>query len=391
MGWCVMARAQAIQNNLAGVQAGNYRLLRLLDEGGMCTIWLGFHPLIGAKVAVKILKSEYCTNSSAVYRFITEAQAINRINSSHVVKLFDFGKLPDGRDYAVLELLIGESLANRLSRRRPLSWREASKIILQIVRGMIHVHRAYVIHRDIKPENVFLTNEDQNIHVKILDFGVAKLLEKSHATKLEQLTSLDDTKISALETQNGKTIGTPAYCSPEQLMGEPIDASTDIYAIGCLFYELLTGSPPFDGSVEDVARAKIILRQTPDFSFPVEVPKEIAFLLSTMMAWNKEARPSAKETYQILQDAMTHHPNLQTLKERETSSLIARRTKRIRRHMTTTMTDIFLLKKRKPPANDRGEVISHQNASDGAPIFELRKQEKEHPSEVEFQVKSAEG
>ena len=265
--------------DLVGVRAGSYRLVRLVGTGGLGSVWLGEHPVIGSRVAIKILHAEMCESDEAVRRFVVEGQAVNRVDSAHIVKTFDFGKLPDGRDYAVMELLEGETLADRLSRGGRQTWAETRSIVLQLLRGLVSAHRAGIVHRDLKPENIHLGADPEAPTVKVLDFGIAKLLDAdiaaTHRTKL------------------GVCMGTPLYAAPEQVAGQAVGPPADLYALGAVLYEMLVGQPPFLGSIQEVFTAKMA-RTAPACVGP-DVPGAVTELVAASLGRSPDERPSAHE------------------------------------------------------------------------------------------------
>jgi len=221
-----------------GKNIGNYVVKRLLGEGGMGTVFLGEHPLIGKKVAIKVLLDEFAQREDIVTRFFNEAKAVNEIKHGNIVDIIDFGKMkvyqgaPD-TVYFIMELLEGESLSDRL-RRQPLSLPEVVHIMLQCCSALEASHAKGIIHRDLKPDNIFITPKSSDpLFIKILDFGIAKLNDGPVGSK----------------TRTGVVIGTPSYMSPEQCMGRGhIDARSDIYSLAIVMYEMLTGKVPFGGA-----------------------------------------------------------------------------------------------------------------------------------------------
>ncbi len=214
-----------------GEVLGSYELVRVLGEGAMGKVFLGRHTKLDRHMAIKLLKPQHVLNRSFVERFFQEARAANQINHEHIVEVFDFveDKTPAGspRVYCVMEHLQGESL-ERLLRHEPLSIARAVHILRQLCEALEAAHRVGVIHRDIKPDNIFLTERaGKSDYVKVLDFGVAKVRRK------------DDNEVE------GEIVGTPAYMAPEQATGDPPDARTDIYAVGCVLYRILSGRVPF--------------------------------------------------------------------------------------------------------------------------------------------------
>jgi serine/threonine-protein kinase len=218
----------------AGMQVGEYVVEGQIGAGGMGMIFSANHPVIGKKVALKVLNRMMANNPDVVARFVTEAKAVNRIRHRHIVDIFSFGTLPDGRHYFVMEFLEGESLAGRFKRSGPLDWAHAIEMWLQLADAIEAAHEQDIVHRDLKPDNVFLCKSRDGFFVKVLDFGIAKLL--------------GDASGGMTKTNTGMPIGTPQYMSPEQASGIHVDHRTDLYAFGLVMYESVTGQPPFTGS-----------------------------------------------------------------------------------------------------------------------------------------------
>ena len=210
---------------------GRYRIDGLVGIGGMGSVYRCEHVGIGRPVAIKVLHSDFIGNREASTRFQREAIASGRLDHPNIVGVSDFGILDDGGCYLVMDLLEGESLGDRLERER-IPWREAIDILRGVLRGLRHAHDRGVVHRDIKPDNVFLAVKDGDPITKILDFGIAKLFagggEDPAATRV------------------GITVGTPAYLSPEQAVGGEITPASDLYSTTVLFFEMITGRPPFE-------------------------------------------------------------------------------------------------------------------------------------------------
>lgn len=267
--------------DLTGTRAGSYELVRVLGTGGLSSVWLGEHPVIGSRVAVKVLHAAISECEEAVRRFVVEAQAVNRIESPHVVRVFDFGKLADGRDYAVMELLEGETLGDRLARERRLEWRVLRPIAIQIARALLAAHRAGILHRDLKPDNVFLCGPRDRASVKVLDFGIAKLLDG------------DERPATRRRTGPGVAIGTPLYAAPEQAAGDAIGPEADIYSLGVVLYEALAGRPPFLGTVAQVLSAKVRELPPPLPTVAPGLPATVARLVDSMVAPTPLERPAS--------------------------------------------------------------------------------------------------
>jgi serine/threonine-protein kinase len=218
-----------------GTTVGSYRLIELLGEGGMGRVYVAEHLKLGRRVAIKKLRQELLSNTTAVARLFAEARAVNRISHDHIVEITDLIEQPGGDNYIVMELLHGEDLAQRLRRKQVLPLARALDIAAQTANALAAVHAAGMVHRDLKPENIFLIERGGSPDfVKVLDFGIAKLGE-----------SRERGAAPAQITAAGQILGTPEYMSPEQAAGRSIDARTDIYALGVIVYEMVTGVLPF--------------------------------------------------------------------------------------------------------------------------------------------------
>ncbi len=213
-----------------------YKLLRWLGEGGMGVVYEAEHIDIERRVALKILRAELSERNDTAQVFRDEARAATRAGSKNIVEIFDFGELPDGRLFFCMELLSGADLASQLEELEPA---RMVAILRQVCKGLGAAHKAGIVHRDIKPENIILVqHEGRRDMVKIVDFGVAAMMKD--------------------RGQGGPIAGTPQYMAPEQINGAEFDGRLDIYALGCVMYEMLAGHPPFtDENLADVLLAHI--------------------------------------------------------------------------------------------------------------------------------------
>lgn len=212
---------------LIGTMVGNFRIVRLLGSGGMGSVYLGEHKLIGSRVAIKFLHPHLAADPGLVDRFYAEARAANLIGHENVVSIFDIAHLPPNHHYLVMEFLEGETLAERGAAGLPPP--VAIPILMQACDALGAAHARSVIHRDLKPENIFLVRRgsDENV-VKLVDFGIAKILTSA-----------------AVTTMAGLMVGTPEFMAPEQWSGGEVDGRTDLYALGIIAYQLATGVLPF--------------------------------------------------------------------------------------------------------------------------------------------------
>ncbi len=278
--------AQSEEDLPIGSLAGEYRIEKKIGEGGMGAVYGARHPLIGKRAAIKIIRRELSSSREAVDRFVLEAQSVNQIGHPNIVDVFGFGQLPDGRSFFVMEWLQGESLRERL--QRPLPFPDALEMLEAIAKALQAAHEAGVVHRDLKPDNVFLASvKGEKPTVKLLDFGLAKL------------TGTDSQRSD--RTRTGVVMGTPLYLSPEQAKGAKIDASTDVYSLGAMAYEMLAGTVPFkaDSAVEIMAM-HISQRAIPLMQIAPWVPLEINNLVHAMLEKDPHQRPTAVQVRERL-------------------------------------------------------------------------------------------
>jgi serine/threonine protein kinase len=215
-----------------GDEIGEYRVGRRLGAGGFSVVYEALNPVIGKRAAIKVLDRSISQDLEMVSRFLDEARAVNRIRHRNIIDIYAFGELPDGRQYYVMELLDGLTLAAFLDERGRLSPAELVLVLKGVARALDAAHAQGVIHRDLKPDNVFLTFDDEGAPFpKLLDFGTAKLTQGG----------------AIHQSSPGTLLGTPHYMSPEQCLGEPLDHRSDVYSFGVLVYELLTHTVPFAG------------------------------------------------------------------------------------------------------------------------------------------------
>jgi serine/threonine protein kinase len=260
--------------SLINTTVGNYRVTKLLGEGGMGAVYLGEHPVIGRKVAIKVLHTALAADKDIVSRFFNEARAIHLIGHPNIVEILDFGATPDGQPYFIMEYLTGEALSEIVA-RGPISAPEVAVYADQMCRALAAAHSKGIVHRDLKPHNVQIIEKDSLPFVKILDFGVAKILAAPDGSQ-------------SVKTRTGSLMGTPLYMSPEQCKGAGLlDHRTDIYSLGVMIFEMLSGRPPFMAEGIGELFAKHMLEDAPNLlEFAPTTPPSMA--AAVMKSLNKE-------------------------------------------------------------------------------------------------------
>ncbi len=226
-----------------------YKIVRLLGEGGMGAVFEGENTLIKRRVAIKVLHAAIASNAEVAERFQREAQAAGRIGNEHIIEVLDLGELPNGDHFMVMEYLDGEPLSDRIKRMGRLTPEQAVPLFTQILKGLTAAHEAGILHRDLKPDNIFILNEKagNKDFVKIIDFGISKFQPLSDEMKM---------------TRTGTIMGTPYYMSPEQASGaRAVNVQSDIYAVGVILYEALTGAVPFDAPTFNQLMFQIVLSE----------------------------------------------------------------------------------------------------------------------------------
>ncbi len=285
-----------------GTNVDKYHIMGPISSGGMGTVYRAEHILIGRQVAMKILRPEFRAHEQLVRRFLVEARAASMIRHPNIVDVFDFGATPEGDSYCVMEYIEGKNLADLLDEEGVLPLYRTVNILVQVCRALAACHDQGIVHRDLKPENIMLISrtgrrqlvtipaeEDDDFrlekesyydHVKILDFGVAQV---------QKLTSsLDEQSREA-----GIVFGSPDYISPEQALGKPTDHRTDIYSLGVIFYEMLTGDIPFHGeTAQEVMLHHVRTAPVPPSKrrTDIEIPREADELAMKALAKMPEHR-----------------------------------------------------------------------------------------------------
>ena len=260
---------------MGSVLLDRYRVIGHLGDGGMGSVYLVEHTTILKKFAAKVLSPALCTRQDFIDRFLREARASSLISHPNVVEITDFGTTPTGAPFFVMEYLQGEDLSETIADEGPMPWSRVQGMILQICGALEAAHEKAIVHRDMKPGNCLRVKSGNNTDfIKVLDFGIAKI------------QSLEAEERSL--TQTGTVIGTPEYMSPEQGWGHPVDHRSDIYAIGVILYELLTGHVPFTGeTMMEVLNRHIY--EVPNVDHP-HISQEVGAIILKAMQKDRELR-----------------------------------------------------------------------------------------------------
>jgi len=268
-----------------GAVVGNHVLGPCLGEGGMGTVYAARHRILGRPAAVKILHADLLDTTCRA-RMLQEAWIVDQIQHPNVVEIYDVGFLDDGRPYIAMELLDGENLADRLARGRP-TWRQGAEIVRQVAEALAAAHVRGFVHRDLKPGNVFLLERDGRLHVKLLDWGIARVEGAPW--------------LPARLTHRGWVVGTPQYMAPEQSAGREVDGRADVYSLGVIAYELFLGMSPVGGMspLEIAANHACADPVAPRLLWP-QIPRLLDRLLLSMVAKKPERRPPIADIAPVL-------------------------------------------------------------------------------------------
>jgi serine/threonine-protein kinase len=280
-----------------GTPIGDYEVTGTLGRGGMGTVYAGIHPIIGKRVAIKCLNERFAPDSDSLRLFVNEARAVNAIGHPGIIDIFNIGQLSDGRPYLVMELVDGETLADRmLDRDAPLAFGEICSILEAILDALEAAHAKGFVHRDLKPENVMLLGaRGAAAKVKLLDFGIAKL------------TRADGTSVA---TSNAIPVGTPSYMAPEQCLCEGVDARTDLYSLGVMMFLLFTRRLPFVAEASYRVLEGHVSQPPPLPSVYVQLPPALEELILDCLEKTRERRPaSAGEVRERLRAIAARHPH----------------------------------------------------------------------------------
>jgi mono/diheme cytochrome c family protein len=264
---------------LLGLRLGNFEIESVLGRGGMGVVYAAKHLSLPTRAAVKVLLDDFARDTTAVDRFLREAHTASSINDPHVVRIFDAGRLPDGRPYLVMDLLEGHTLSDLLH-EGPIELRRGVEILRQVATAVMVVHEHGILHRDLKPSNVHLGKARGGAElVKVLDFGLARGHGLEHSV-----------------TTAPTILGTPLYMSPEQAEAKPLGPESDVYSLGCIAYEVLTGQPPFyGGSVVTVMHQHVAEVPADVRSLRHGLPASLEVIVRRCLAKRTVDRPTAKQ------------------------------------------------------------------------------------------------
>lgn len=277
---------------LIGENVGKYKITRIIGVGGMGTVFEAQHETLNQRVAIKVMHPKLMADQDSVRRFLNEAKTTSLVHHVGLVRVHDYGQLADNSAYMMMEYLEGESLRARLARVEKLSAGDALRVTRQIAAALAAAHDKNVVHRDLKPENVLMVPDPETPsgeRAKVLDFGIAKVMEPENG--------------QVLKTTTGAIIGTPTYMSPEQCrgIGQTSDRS-DVYSLGCMLYQMLSGRPPFEGDGSgDLIAKHIVEKPQPLRELVPNVGPEIETLVHNMLEKKPEVRPSMRQVLQSLE------------------------------------------------------------------------------------------
>ena len=272
--------AQPLENLIGRTLNHRYLVEDKVGEGGFGAVFRGKQLATGREVALKILHPHNVSDETIVARFRREAEACSKLRDPHTVTTYDFDETPDGILYLAMELLRGKSLHQVQKSEGRLPYERVLGILDQVAASLAEAHENGIVHRDMKPENVFIESRDGADHVKVLDFGIAKVVS-------------DERQVPAL-TAVGQTLGTLEFMSPEQLRGQKLDGRSDIYALGMMSYEMLTGTLPFASAKSPIDIINFHMRQEPPspskLTDKVTIPPGVDAIILKMVAKDKEKR-----------------------------------------------------------------------------------------------------
>lgn len=289
------AHAESPEDELIGTELdGRYKILELLGQGGMGSVYVAEQLALRKEVALKMIRPELAGDGEMAARFAREAMASAKLDHPHVAAALDYGTLPDGGAFLVMQLVRGRSLADVIEREGALPWARATAIAAQVADALAAAHAAGIVHRDLKPENVLLEPRDDGSElVKVLDFGIARVA-------MDDGPAPEGAAPRRALTRVGMVMGTPGYMAPEQAMGEKVDERADLYALGVMLWESVMGTELFPGTELTAIVSRQLTEPTPPLG-DVGAPPELEALLTRLLANRPEDRPeSASEVRDAL-------------------------------------------------------------------------------------------
>ncbi|WP_084396612.1 serine/threonine-protein kinase [Henriciella aquimarina] len=263
-------------------RVGRYEIQARIGQGAMAEVYRAYDPKIGRVLAIKVLKQEYCENPEYAQRFIREARAAGALSHPNIVTIYDVGDA-DGYPYIAMELLAGVSLDNALLARGQFAIGTVIAIGQQLADALNYAHGMGIVHRDIKPSNIMLSEDGRSI--KILDFGIARVAEGDPGEAQE-----------GLMTQVGQVVGTPRYMSPEQALSRELDGRSDLFSVGSVLYEILTGNPAFNGNGIATLAVQITQQEPPPINTTPACPRGLEFIIWKLLEKKPERRFSSGGT-----------------------------------------------------------------------------------------------
>ncbi len=278
---------------LSTVIGGNYRIDEKIGEGGMGTIYKGHHLTLDRTIAVKVLHPHLITNEDITKRFHREARAASRLRHEHIISIIDFGKTEDGMHYMVMEFVTGKPLDQIIYEMGVMNQLIVIRLAMQICLALDEAHANGIVHRDMKPENVMIERRRTHpMFVKVVDFGIAKILDP-------ETGNAKGTKL----TRDGFVCGTPEYVSPEQAQAKELDGRSDLYSLGVVMFQMLTGDIPFNGNAPiDIAIKHLMEKPKPPSEKGITIDNELDQLILKLMAKEPDDRPeTARDVYDSLE------------------------------------------------------------------------------------------
>ena len=278
---------------LIGLELGGFKVVKLLAAGGMGLVYEALHPAIGRRAAVKVLKPEVAADAEWTKRFLSEARALGAIKHRNLIEVLNFGKTPDGREFLMMEFLDGEPLDAYIRRLGQLAPAVALGIADQILNGLAEAHKKGVVHRDLKPANVYLLREHNGeLLVKVLDFGLAR----------QEPIALVDGAVNLAKRGDGASLlaGTPEYIAPEQAQGMKVEGSADLYSLGIMLFEMVSGQLPFEADTVVALLQKHVSDRPPRLSSVMNnVPEGLEEFIDSLLVKEPERRPASADAARV--------------------------------------------------------------------------------------------